>query len=78
MYAPAFDKVLVLLLVLPRQTHVLAATSNLKKLKLLTLVPFFDSKPGAGWDKGLELLPMGRIARDEINEREDLLAAATS
>ena len=42
-------------------------------LKLLTLVPFFDSRPDAGWDRGIELLPMARIARDEINQREDIL-----
>ena len=46
-------------------------------IRLLTLVPFFDSRPHAGWDRGLELLPMGRVARNEINQREDILPGYT-
>ena len=50
-----------------------ARDNTTQTLTLLSLVPFFDSRQDAGWDRGIELLPMGRIARDEINQREDIL-----
>ena len=46
------------------------ATDSL--LYLLSLVPFLDSQDGTGWDGGLEVLT-ARVARDEINNRTDLL-----
>ena len=42
-------------------------------LRLLVLVPFPDPRPSAGWDRGLELLPAARLARDHINNSTDLL-----
>ena len=66
-------KAMFFICILSRRTHLQAVTSKFMKLKLLTLVPFFDPKPEAGWDKGLEQIPMARIARDEINQREDIL-----
>ena len=44
-----------------------------KPLYLLTLVPFPDNSTGAGWDEGLTSYTGARIARDEINNRTDLL-----
>ena len=49
------------------------AAKDTKPLYLLTLVPFPDSTPGAGWDRGLGTVPGARVARDEINNRTDLL-----
>ena len=42
-------------------------------LYLLTLVPYPDPRPSAGWDRGLELLPAAQLACDHINNRTDLL-----
>lgn len=42
-------------------------------LPVLILVPFFDSREGAGYDRGIELIPAARLARDEINQRSDIL-----
>ena len=49
------------------------ANRETKPLYLLTLVPFPDPRPGVGWDGGLGTLPGARVARDEINNRTDLL-----
>ena len=49
------------------------ATGETKPLYLLSLVPFPDSQDGTGWDGGLEVLSGARVARDEINNRTDLL-----
>ena len=49
------------------------ATSETKPLFLLTLVPFPDPQNGAGWDNGLGIISGLRVARDEINNRTDLL-----
>ena len=49
------------------------ATGETKPLYLLTLVPFPDSRVGSGWDKGLGTIPGARVARNEINDRTDLL-----
>ena len=51
----------------------ITATSETKPLYLLLLVPFPDSQDSAGWDGGLEVLSGARVARDEINNRTDLL-----
>ena len=50
-----------------------SATVETKPLYLLTLVPFPDSRDGAGFDEGLRLLPGARVAQDEINNLTDLL-----
>ena len=42
-----------------------------KPLYLLTLVPF--PQDNGGWDKGLGVIAGSRVARDEINNRTDLL-----
>ena len=44
-----------------------------KQLYLLTLVPFPDPRNDSGWDKGLGTISGARVARDEINNRTDLL-----
>ena len=49
------------------------ATGETRPLYLLTLVPFPDSEEESGWDKGLGTIPGARVARDEINDRIDLL-----
>ena len=49
------------------------STAETKPLYLLTLVPFPDPQDGAGWDRGLGTIPGARVARDEINNRTDLL-----
>ena len=49
------------------------ASRDTKPLYLLTLVPFPDPRPDVGWDGGLGTLPGARVARDEINNRTDLL-----
>ena len=49
------------------------ASRETKPLYLLTLVPFPDPRDGAGWDGGLGSISGARIARDEINNRTDLL-----
>ena len=52
---------------------ILAIDEEPHTLRLLVLVPFPDPRPSAGWDKGLELLPAARIARDHVNNSTDLL-----
>ena len=46
---------------------------NPQTLRLLVLVPFPDPRPSAGWDRGLELLPAARLARDHVNSNTDIL-----
>ena len=46
---------------------------GLRPLYVLVLVPFPDSRPGAGYDGGLSSLPGARVARDEINSHKNLL-----
>lgn len=48
-------------------------SNDTRILRLLTLVPFPDSRLGAGWDRGLELLPAARLAVKHINQRLDTL-----
>ena len=50
-----------------------AVTKGTKPLYLLTLLPFPDLGDNAGWDRGLGTVPAARVARDEINNRTDLL-----
>lgn len=56
---------LMLLRVWPAMAH--------QSVQLLVLVPFFDPQKDVGWDRGIELLPAARLARNEINQRKDLL-----
>ena len=42
-------------------------------LPVLILLPYPDSKPEAGWDRGLELLPAARVAVKEINNMSNIL-----
>ena len=51
----------------------ITSSADTKPLYLLTLVPFPDNSTGAGWDDGLGAIPGARVARDEINNRTDLL-----
>ena len=46
---------------------------NTKPLYLLTLVPFPDPTDGTRWDEALATVSGARVARDEINNRTDLL-----
>ena len=57
----------------PRCPNTAAVNKETKPLYLLTLVPFPDSRDGAGWDGGLGTISGARVARDEINNRTDLL-----
>lgn len=50
-----------------------ATAGNTKPLYLLTLVPFPDSRDGVGFDQGLRLLPGAHVARDEVNNKTNLL-----
>ena len=49
------------------------AAWDTKPLYLLTLVLFPDPRDDTGWDGGLATVPGAEIARDEINNRSDLL-----
>ena len=51
--------------------------SKTSVLNVLVLVPWPDSRPYAGWDSGLDLLPGARIAIQEINNRSDILQEYT-
>ena len=42
-------------------------------LYLLNVQPYPDSRPFAGWDRGFELIPAGRLAIEQINNQSDLL-----
>ena len=59
--------------VLAKECPSTALNDSLQPLYVLVLVPFPDSRPGSGFDGGLSSLPGARIARDEINNRSDLL-----
>ena len=54
-----------------------AVYSKTSVLNVLVLVPWPDSRPYAGWDGGLDLLPGARIAIQEINNRSDILREYT-
>ena len=59
--------------VLAKDCPMTATNGSLQPLYVLVLVPFPDSRPGSGFDGGLSSLPGARIARDEINNRSDIL-----
>ena len=59
--------------VLTKDCPTTATNGSLQPLYVLVLVPFPDSRPGSGFDGGLSSLPGARIARDEINNRSDIL-----
>ena len=42
-------------------------------LYLLNVVPYPDDGENAGWDRGLDLVPAGHLAAEQINNRFDLL-----
>ena len=66
--------VLVLFLLIPRLNVECCPSTGgavTKPLYLLTLVPF--PQDNGGWDKGLGVIAGSRVARDEINNRTDLL-----
>ena len=48
-------------------------TRTTKPLFLLTLAPFPNPTDGTRWDEGLATVSGARVARDEINDRADLL-----
>ena len=54
--------------------HLLVLANSKTSINILALVPWPDSRDGAGWDGGIDMLPGGRVAVREINERKDLLA----
>ena len=42
-------------------------------LSVLLLLPYPDSRPNSGWDRGLELLPAARVAVNQINNDDNVL-----
>ena len=48
-------------------------TDETTVLYLLNVQPYPDGRPGAGWDRGFELIPAGRLAIEQINNKSDLL-----
>ena len=42
-------------------------------LYLLNVVPYPDDRENAGWDRGLDLVPAGHLAAEQINNHSDLL-----
>ena len=42
-------------------------------LYLLNVQPYPDNRSFAGWDRGFELIPAGRLAIEQINNQSDLL-----
>ena len=47
--------------------------TNCPFLYLLDIQPFPDSEKFAGWDRGLDLVPGGHLAAEQINNRSDIL-----
>ena len=43
-------------------------------LYLLNVVPYPDSGENAGWDRGLDLVPAGHLAAEQINNHSDLIS----
>ena len=43
-------------------------------LYLLNVVPYPDGGENAGWDRGLDLIPAGHLATEQINNRSDFLS----
>ena len=42
-------------------------------LPVLLLLPYPESRPNSGWDRGLELIPAARVAVGEVNNHTDIL-----
>ena len=49
------------------------STDETTVLYLLNVQPYPDNRSFAGWDRGFELIPAGRLAIEQINNRSDLL-----
>ena len=49
------------------------STDETTVLYLLNVQPYPDNHSFAGWDRGFELIPAGRLAMDQINNQSDLL-----
>ena len=49
------------------------ATDSRPVLSLLNVLPYPDKRPFAAWDGGLELIPAGRLAVEQINANPDVL-----
>ena len=47
--------------------------TNCSTLYLLNVVPFPDNGENAGWDRGLDLVPAGHLAAEQINNHSELL-----
>ena len=63
-----------LLSVLCHLLLLLASANSKTTINILALVPWPDSREGIGWEGGIDVLPGGRVAVREINEKKDLLA----
>ena len=50
-----------------------AHVQDCSTLYLLNVVPYPDDGENAGWDRGLDLVPAGHLAAEQINNRSDLL-----
>ena len=48
-------------------------SSEKQSLPVLVLLPYPDQRDDSGWDRGLELLPAGRLAVKEINNNSRIL-----
>ena len=48
--------------------------TNCSTLYLLHVVPYPDDGENAGWDRGLDLVPAGHLAADQINNHTELLS----
>ena len=49
-------------------------TTQCSILYLLNVVPYPDSGMNAGWDRGLDLVPAGHLAAEQINNHSDFLS----
>ena len=66
-------EICLLLLVLCSRSLTTLCSDERHQLPVLLLLPYPNSSPQAGWDRGLELLPAARVALKEINNMTDLL-----
>ena len=48
--------------------------TNCSTLYLLNVVPYPDVGENAGWDRGLDLVPAGHLAAEQINNHSELLS----
>ena len=51
-----------------------SAPLNCSVLYLLNVQAFPDNREFAGWDRGLDLIPAGHLAAEQINNRSDILS----